>query len=154
MIGYDVISLKDEALRENYQGEVTEDRYGRQVPKHAHGSENLEGHTASSREITEAVLAIYDRVVDPTLFVRRMSVTANHVIEEQEALKAEKYEQLELFKDYGAPPNEAEQKEKDAHLQSRHRIYHEIAAELYPCQKRIGQLLEETVPGSESSLGV
>ena len=44
---------------------------------------------------------------------------------------------------------ETEQKEKDAYLQSRHRIYHEIAEELYPCQKRIGQLLNEAVPGTD-----
>ena len=44
---------------------------------------------------------------------------------------------------------ETEQKEQDAYLQSRHRIYHEIAEELYPCQKKITQILNEAVPGAE-----
>lgn len=43
---------------------------------------------------------------------------------------------------------ETEQRERDAYLQSRHRIYHEIARKLYPCQKRISQLLEGAAPGS------
>ncbi len=41
------------------------------------------------------------------------------------------------------------QKEKDAYLQSRHHIYHEIAEQLYPCQKRITQILNEAEPGQE-----
>ena len=44
---------------------------------------------------------------------------------------------------------ETEQKERDAFLQSRHHIYHEIAEVLYPCQKRIGQLLEQALPGTD-----
>ena len=44
---------------------------------------------------------------------------------------------------------ETKQKEQDAYLRSRHRIYHEIAEELYPCQQKITQLLNETTPGSE-----
>ena len=43
---------------------------------------------------------------------------------------------------------ETEHKKKDAYLQSRHRIYHEIAEKLYPCQKRIGQLLDAVKPGA------
>ena len=44
---------------------------------------------------------------------------------------------------------ETEQKEKDAYLRSRHRIYHEIAAELYPTQMKIEKILESIEPGSE-----
>ena len=48
---------------------------------------------------------------------------------------------------------ETEQKEKDAYLQSRHRIYHEIAGELYPCQQRIARILSETKPGTAEFRG-
>ena len=41
---------------------------------------------------------------------------------------------------------ETEQREKDAWLQSRHRIYHEIAETLYPCQQRIEGLLSRMEP--------
>ena len=44
---------------------------------------------------------------------------------------------------------ETEQKKKDAFLQSRHRIYHEIATELYPCQRKIQEILQRTMPGTE-----
>ena len=43
---------------------------------------------------------------------------------------------------------ETEQREKDAWLQSRHRIYHEIAEILYPCQKRIEGLLSRMEPNT------
>ena len=45
---------------------------------------------------------------------------------------------------------ETEQKEKDAYLQSRHRIDHEIASEMYPCQQKIAEILESAVPGTDS----
>ena len=41
---------------------------------------------------------------------------------------------------------ENEQREKDAYLQSRHRIYHEIAEIMYPCQQRIEGLLDRMEP--------
>ena len=44
---------------------------------------------------------------------------------------------------------ETEQKEKDAFLQSRHRIYHEIAEKLYPVQKRISGILDQAECGTD-----
>ncbi|MBR6478696.1 MAG: DNA methylase [Lachnospiraceae bacterium] len=135
-VGYDVENLKDESRRKAYQGEVTEDRYGRQVPKHAHGSANLEGYTASSREIAEAVLEIYDRVMDPTLLVRRINLGVNRVIEEKESLKEEKYEQLELFKDYGGPAQKAKPNAADEKKQQREKKLQQAVVGL---QKRYGK---------------
>ncbi len=112
-VGYDVENLKDASRRKDYHGEVTADYYGRMVPKHAHGSESLGEHTASSRIITEGILSIYDRIMDPTLLVRRIGVAANHVIGETSNEKQERYEQLELFKDYGAPPEQAAREAKE-----------------------------------------
>ena len=40
-IGYDIDNLTDPKRRNAYHGEVTIDRYGRRVPKHAHGTINL-----------------------------------------------------------------------------------------------------------------
>jgi DNA polymerase V len=89
---------------------VTTDRYGRQIPKHAHGTENLGEATSSSRRIIEAMMALYDRIVDPALLVRRITVTANHVVNEDEAhqSRAAIPEQLSLFVDYEALEREAE----------------------------------------------
>lgn len=49
-IGYDVENLTDPERRKAYHGAVTTDRYGRQVPKHAHGTQNLDGHTSSAKK--------------------------------------------------------------------------------------------------------
>ena len=99
-IGYDIENLTDPKRRKAYHGEVTIDRYGRAVPKHAHGTINLKGHTSSTIEITEKVMELYDRIVDPTLLVRRINMSVNHLEVESAVVQKEEYEQLDLFTDY------------------------------------------------------
>ena len=99
-VGYDIESLTDSERRRDYHGEVTTDRYGRKVPKHAHGTENLGRYTSSTREIVDAAMRLYDRIVDPKLLVRRVYVVAGRVLPEGEAPEESKAEQLDLFSDY------------------------------------------------------
>lgn len=99
-IGYDVESLKDPGIRSRYHGEVTTDFYGRQVPKHAHGTVNLSQQTSSSSLIREAVEGLYDRIINPDLLIRRVNITACRVVREDEVVKEETYEQMNLFTDY------------------------------------------------------
>ena len=101
-VGYDIENLKDPVLRKNYRGIITTDHYGRDIPKHAQGTENLKRHTSSAKLITEAMLALFDRIVDKNLLVRRVNVTANHVIDEASVPKDAAFEQLDLFTDYDA----------------------------------------------------
>jgi len=101
-VGYDVESLQTPALRKLYRGEVTTDGYGRQVPKHAHGSESLSKHTSSTKKLLEAVTALFDRIVDKNLLVRRVYVVAGHVIDEGIAPTSPPAEQIDLFTDYTA----------------------------------------------------
>ena len=77
--GYDRESLA------GYTGEVTVDRYGREIPKSAHGTVNLDAHTSSASKLIAAATELFERVVDPALLVRRMYLTATHVIPESEA---------------------------------------------------------------------
>lgn len=112
-VGYDIDNLADPKIRNSYKGEVTTDRYGRRVPKHAHGTANLSCQTSSTRIITDAVMDLYDRIVDPKLLVRRITVTANHLVEESKVRDAEHFEQMELFTDYGALAREKEAKEAE-----------------------------------------
>ena len=114
-VGYDVENLKNAKPDGGYQGEIVAGYYGRLVPKHAHGTENLKEFSSSAKEISEAVLAIFDRVLDPALLVRRINVAANHVISESEAEKKERYEQLDLFHDFsfGSDATKQEEKEKE-----------------------------------------
>lgn len=107
-IGYDIENLDDPKLKQNYKGEVTTDRYGRKVPKHAHGTANLGVKTSSTAKIMEAVMGLYDRIVDPALSVRRVTLAANRLTDESEAGEAQHFEQLDLFTDYAALEKEKE----------------------------------------------
>lgn len=100
-VGYDTENLADKNKANSYKGEITTDHYGRAVPKKAHGSINLGRQTSSSKIITEAVMELFERIVDRNLTVRRMYVVANHVVPESEAVEVKaKSEQLSLFTDY------------------------------------------------------
>ena len=101
-VGYDIENLKDPDRRRKYKGAVTVDRYGRKVPKHAHGTTNLKRQTSSTKLITEAVMELYDRIVDENLLIRRINLTANKLVEESIVKQEETYEQLDLFTDYKA----------------------------------------------------
>lgn len=109
-VGYDMESLEIPEIRENYRGEITKDWYGRLVPKHAHGSATLDRPTSSTKTIMEAAENLYDRIVDPILLVRRITVAAARVIPESEARGDEAaYEQMDLFTDYEALEKERAQ---------------------------------------------
>ena len=120
-IGYDIQNLQNPERLAAYNGKVRMDRYGRRVPEHAHGSVNLGGHTSSTQKIVEAVMQLYDRIADPALLVRRLNVTANNIMLEEEAEKPVRYEQMDLFTDYEALERqkeaEREKKEKEKSLQ-------------------------------------
>jgi DNA polymerase V len=125
-IGYDMENLSDPQRRKQYHGEITIDRYGRQIPKHAHGTTNLKRPTSSAKQITQAVKELFDRIVDPTLLVRRISITANRLVEESEASKQETVEQLDLFTDYAA--QEAAQKAEAADLERERKMQETMLA--------------------------
>lgn len=112
-VGYDIGNLKDPALRKEYSGEVKTDRYGRKIPKHAHGTVNLKQYTSSARQIVQAVSELFDRIVDEKLLVRRLSMAAAHVIPEEEAQNEIQFEQLDLFTDYAALQKEQEKQEAE-----------------------------------------
>lgn len=120
-IGYDVENLSDPKRRNSYRGEVTIDRYGRKIPKHAHGTANLPGRTSSTKIILDAVMKLYDRIVDRNLTVRRVTVAACRLAEEDVTTRQERYEQLDLFTDYAAleqqRQEEAAERQKEKKVQ-------------------------------------
>lgn len=117
-VGYDIENLSDATIRSSYQGEITTDHYGRQVPKAAHGSVNLEMQTSSTKLIIDAMMDLYDRIVNPKLLVRRITIAANRLVDESVAEKKETYEQLNFFTDYDARQKEQEER-KEALLKER-----------------------------------
>ena len=107
-VGYDV-----ENLARGYTGETTTDHYGRRIPKHAHGTANLSGHTSSTKEILAATTRLYERIVNKNLLIRRLNVTANHVLTEGEIPKGEQSgEQMDMFTDYEAKDRERKLREE------------------------------------------
>jgi DNA polymerase V len=120
-VGYDIKNLEKPEIRRKYTGEIKTDFYGRQVPKHAHGTANVGKLTSSTRLIMEAVLDLFDRIVNPSLLVRRVNLSANHVVDEKEADRQVAYEQLDLFTDYeekaAVQEAEAQALEKEKSLQ-------------------------------------
>ena len=120
-VGYDIECLTDPAIRCRYHGPITTDAYGREVPKSAHGTANLPCQTASSKLISEAVVGLFDRIVQPDLLIRRLNLSINHVVAESEKKVLQPQPvQLDLFTDYNA--EEARQAEQSAQLAKERRI--------------------------------
>lgn len=114
-VGYDIENLAVPQRCSNYQGPVVLDSYGRQIPKHAHGTASLSCHTASSKELIRAASDLFDRIVNPILLIRRLSITANHTVPERSVSTPILYEQINLFTDYAAL--EKRRKKKQAELE-------------------------------------
>ena len=114
-IGYDIENLAVPQRCSNYQGPVVLDSYGRQIPRHAHGTASISCHTASSKELIRAASDLFDRIVNPILLIRRLSITANHTVPERSVSTPILYEQMNLFIDYAAL--EKRRKKKQAELE-------------------------------------
>ena len=119
-IGYDIENLSDPERRKQYHGPVTTDQYGRSIPKHAHGTANLDRYLSSTKLITGVMMTLLDRIVDTQLLVRRITITANRVIDEKAAQRKDEYQQLDLFTDYKA--EEVRQREEQTELEREKRM--------------------------------
>ena len=114
-LGYDIQNLSRPEL--GYNGPVVTDRYGRQIPKHAHGTVNFERTLSSSQKMMEAVTALFDRIGNPALTIRRLSLSANF-LEREDAVSPEgEYHQLDLFADEERRRREDEALEREKRRQ-------------------------------------
>ena len=115
-IGYDIDNLTNPNIRNLYNGEITIDRYGRSVPKHAHGTVNIDHKTSSSKILIEKVMSLYERIINNNLLVRRITITANKVENESE-VKGNPYEQIDLFVDYKELENKRKKEQAEKEIQ-------------------------------------
>lgn len=99
-VGYDIESLTNPEIKAKYHGKITTDHYGRQVPVHAHGTINIDRHTSSGKILIGKVAELYDRIINPDLLVRRLTLSINHLISEDKIKHKPKAVQLDLFTDY------------------------------------------------------
>lgn len=128
-VGYDIDNLSNPEISKAYKGEVTEDRYGRKIPKHAHGTVNLDHMTSSTKIIMEAVMKLYERIMNDKLLVRRINITANNIISENSQNAKKSFEQIDLFTDY-------EKKQKDDKQEKRE---HEMQKAIVDIKKKYGK---------------
>ena len=109
-VGYDIESLTAPEIRAKYHGKITTDHYGRQVPVHAHGTINIGQPTSSGKILIAKVAELYDRIINPDLLVRRLTLSINHLTNEQAPKGKPRVIQLDLFTDY---EEEKRKKEKE-----------------------------------------
>ncbi len=116
-VGYDIENLSDAKRGQVFRGEITTDRYGRSIPKQAHGSINLGRHTSSTKLVLKAVMELFDRIVDKNLLVRRVSLVANHLVDEAAVREAGSPEQLDFFTDHEAEKQDEAKLEREKRMQ-------------------------------------
>ena len=112
-IGYDIENLTNPEISKSYFGEITVDQYGRKVPKAAHGTINIDHKTSSTKIITNSVMELYEKIINKKLLVRRINITAENVVNEDDYKNNKKFEQIDLFIDY----NEIEKQQKKEKLE-------------------------------------
>lgn len=99
-IGYDIENLRNPLIKNSYNGGIKYDRYGRKIPKHAHGTINLEYKTSSTKTIVDFAVKLYEKIINKQFLIKRINLVANNVINELDNLKDNSYEQMSLFNDY------------------------------------------------------
>ena len=112
-IGYDIDNLTIPEIKSKYFGEVTIDHYGRPVPKHAHGTINIDHYTSSSKTIMEYMLKLYDRIINRDLLVRRINMVASNVVKPESVEYKPVIQQFDLFSN-----NEEQEEIKRKELES------------------------------------
>ena len=117
-IEYDIDNLTSPSLNQYYKGEITIDRYGRKVPKHAHGTINIDHQTSSTKIIMEAVMKLYDEIINDKLLTRKINITANNVVNEMAVKETNDYEQMDLFVDYSELEKKRQKEKEERKLQS------------------------------------
>ena len=111
---YDVSNLYS---KNQYGGEVERDFYGRNVPKHAHGTINLEYKTSSTKLITTSAVELFDRIVDKNLLVRKIYVTVCDVVNEDDYKNILVFEQMNMFIDYKKLEQKRRKEREEKNLQ-------------------------------------
>ena len=87
-VGYD----RENVDKGIYHGVTVTDFYGRTIPKPAHGTANIGYYTSSQKVMADAVMKLFDRIVDPKLTVRRLNLVAADIVDAS-------HEQYDLFTD-------------------------------------------------------
>lgn len=118
-VGYDIDNLKNPEISQHYHGPVTTDRYGRTAPKSGYGTANLVQYSSSTRRIVQAAMELFERITDKNLLIRRISITANRLLDENSLPLNDGCEQLSLFTDQTALQTEREKERAELERERR-----------------------------------
>lgn len=110
------LNYDTENIKKGYKGEITVDGYGRKIPKHAHGTGNINRLTSSSKLIVNAAMDVFYRIADRSLSVRKVNICANHITDENKTESDNV--QLDLFTDYSKIKAEEDALKKERSLQN------------------------------------
>lgn len=122
-IGYDVECLTNPKIALKYDGPITTDHYGREVPLHAHGTINIDHYTSSTKTIMSSVMKLFNRIINPILLVRRINIVANNIVDENYQ-EPKQIEQIDLFTDMDKVIKDEEKNKKDE--QEERKVQHAI----------------------------
>ena len=81
------------------------------------GTINIDHYTSSTKVIIDKVIELYRRIINKDLLVRRINVTANNVINEENAEKSKSFEQIDLFGNYQIKEKQLESEKTEKQLQ-------------------------------------
>ena len=151
MVGYDIENLTDPKRRAAYHGEIKTDHYGRQVPKHARGTANMGRHTSSTKLIMDKTLELFERIVDKKLLTRRLTITANHLLPENEVHIEPVAEQLTLFDE---PEDIGKREEEEARERRMQRAMLDIKNRFGPNAILKGTSYQEAATGIERNKSI
>ena len=112
-INYDIENLTNVNIREKYAGEITLDHYGREVPKHSHGTYNFESYTSSSKKIIDGFLKLYEKIANPLLLVRKINISVNKLEKKEKIDIRPKFKQIDLFSNVTEKDFEEEIKDEE-----------------------------------------
>lgn len=151
MVGYDIENLTDPKRRAVYHGEIKTDHYGRQVPKHARGTANMGRHTSSTKLIMDKTLELFERIVDKKLLTRRLTITANHLLPENEVQTEPVAEQLTLFDE---PEDIGKREEEEARERRMQRAMLDIKSRFGPNAILKGTSYQDAATGIERNKSI
>lgn len=120
-ISYDRENLTNKTIYNNYFGEITIDRYGRKIPKHSHGTINLEYYSSSTKYLSKKCVELFERIINKKLLVRKVTITASNLITETELENNLVYEQLDFFTE-NTYQKEQDKEEEKKELKLQHAI--------------------------------
>ena len=99
-IDYDIECLNNLEIKKHYNGEIVKDRYGRSVPKPAHGTIRLKDKTSSTKLIIEGFLKLYDTIINKRMLIKKINIYVANLSNEDNIEEKQKIKQFDLFTNY------------------------------------------------------